>query len=134
MKYNEESIKEVIRYGFAGVSVTLVNLGIYYILIFVGIDYKWANLVALISSKVYGYIVNKLFVFRSHCKCFREVIKEIGRFFVARGITGLIDYFGLILVVEIIRADKIVSKYLIQIIVILFNYLFGKFGVFKSKD
>ncbi len=128
-----KNLKEFIIYGVVGVSTTLVNILIYQGLLFAGVDYKIANLFALVLCKVYGYLANKNIVFRSHCDSFKELISEMLRFVFARGFTGLVDYFGLIFAVEILKADKVLSKYALQIIVILLNYVLGKFLVFRKK-
>ncbi len=132
---NNKRLYEILRYGLVGVSTTVVNLAIYHLLILVGIDYRISNLFAVVLCKVYGYFANKLIVFGSHCSSLKELLYEIGKFVVARGISGIIDYFGVILAVEVFGIDKIVSKYAINIIVIVVNYLFGKYLVFtKTED
>ena len=44
----------------------------------------------------------------------------------------LIDYLGLILLVEIFRADKFFSKCIVTILVIIINYFVGKKHVFLN--
>lgn len=129
----KQSFAEIIRYGIAGVTTTLINIGLYHGLVLLGMDYREANLIAIVCSKAYGYIVNKLFVFKSHCSTRKELLQEIGKFIGARGITGIVDYAGLIFLVEVCSFDKVVSKYAITVIVIILNYVFGKFMIFKRK-
>ncbi|MBP5383868.1 MAG: GtrA family protein [Lachnospiraceae bacterium] len=128
---NIKRIKEVIRYGVVGFSTTLINLLIYHVLIFF-LDYKIANIYALIVSKTYGYFANKKIVFRSRTDTVWSFVFEVLRFVFARGFTALVDYFGLILAVEYFGFDKIISKYVIQVIVIVLNYVLGKFMVFTA--
>lgn len=133
-KLKSGKFREFIVYVIVGLSTTLVNILIYRGLLAVQVDYKIANLFALILCKVYGYVANKIIVFRSHCSSFRELMLEMLRFVFARGFTGLVDYFGLIFAVEILHFDKIISKYVLQAIVILLNYILGKFMVFRKKQ
>lgn len=133
MVKEKKSLTELLKYGMAGVTTTLVNLTVYQIFLIAGVDYRRADLIALVSSKTYGYIVNKLLVFCSHCRSRRELLIEIGSFITARGFTGLIDYFGLIAMVEVLDMNEVYAKYIIQAIVIIINYLFGKFWVFRHK-
>lgn len=130
---NIKRIKELIRYGLIGVSTTLINLLTYHLFLLF-LDYKIANLIALVISKTYGYLANKNIVFRSKTNTMGDLVLEVIRFIIARGTTGLIDYFGLILAVEILGFDKIISKYVLQVIVILLNYIMGKFMVFRGTD
>lgn len=128
--------RELISYVIFGVTTTAVNIIIFQLLYSCGIDYKWANLVALILGKAYAYVSNKLFVFRSHCDGWAELMKEFIRFVAARGVTGLIDYFGMIIAVEVWGLSALVTKYFLQILIIILNYVFSKWTVFikKNKD
>lgn len=117
---------QIFRYMLAGASVTVVNLGTYSLLLFFGMEYTTANLIALILSKSWGFVSNKYFVFRSRTG-FTETLRELINFIFARGFTALIDYFGLILLVEFFHANEQISKFIITPIVIILNYVLGKF-------
>ena len=133
-KLNRQNINELVLYGVFGVMTTFVNVISYQIFLSCQLDYRVSNLIALIGTKLFAYIVNKNFVFRSKCENFRELCKEFFKFAVTRGLTGLIDYFGLIFAVEILGFSKVYSKYVIQFIVIVLNYVFGKEAVFKMGN
>jgi len=117
---------QIFRYFLAGVSVTVLNIGAYSILLYFGMEYKTANLLALLLSKSWGFISNKFFVFKSH-KGPIETLREIITFVFARGFTALIDYLGLFLLVEQVHVNKHISKYIITTMVIIMNYLLSKF-------
>lgn len=127
--------REFITYGVFGVLTTLVNILIFKLLFEnIGITYGIANIIAVLSAKVFAYITNKLFVFKHHCENIKELILEIVKYVFARGFTGLIDIFGMFFAVEILNADKMITKYIIQVIVIILNYILGKKVVFKNND
>lgn len=126
--------KEVISYGFWGVVTTLENIILYSFLLFLGTDYKMANIITLIIVKVTAYIVNKFFVFNSKTETMVEFIQEFYRFFLSRMITFWIDFFGLILLVEVFELHTIFSKVFLSAIVILLNYTLGKKHVFKTNE
>ncbi|HRR76447.1 MAG TPA: GtrA family protein [Ruminococcus sp.] len=131
--HSEKSLNRLIRYGCGGVATTLLNIFLYqFLLLF--LDYKISNLISIVLSKIFAYTVNKNFVFHSKCRDRKELLSEILRFIVMRGATGLIDYFGLIAAVEIFGLNKVWSKYLIQLIVIILNYILGKKAVFIAAD
>lgn len=125
--------REFITYGVFGVLTTLVNILLFRGGLSLGITYSIANLIAILSAKVFAYITNKLFVFRHHCEDFRALLMEMLRFVFARSFTGLVDFFGLLFAVEILRADKMIAKCVLQVIVILLNYILGKKIVFRPK-
>ena len=131
---SKNGLGQGIRYILVGITTTLINIGIYHGLLLLGVDYKISNVFAVVLCKIYGYAANKLIVFQSHCRNSRELLAEIGKYVLARGFSGLVDYFGLILAVEVLGLDEVISKYIIQAIVIIMNYVLGKFIVFRRKD
>lgn len=119
-------------YFFWGTCTTLLNLGIYRALLWVNTKYWLANLIAMLLSRIFAYVTNKLFVFKSRTGTVKSLLLEMLRFILARGFTGLIDVFGLIFLVEAIGMNEIISKYLLMAIIILLNFVLGKKLVFRS--
>lgn len=126
--------REVILYAVFGVATSVLNIGLYAYLIYVGMDYKIANVITLIVVKLTAYVVNKLFVFQTKTENFIELAKEFWRFVVTRGITMLVDFFGVILMIEVLSIDSMISKVVLTVIVVILNYFFGKLHVFKKKE
>ena len=124
---------EFLRYFVAGVATTVINLGGFHLLNALGIDYRVSNAVALVSCKVFAYVANKYYVFRSRSASASEFFRELWRYVAARGFTGMLDYLLLILFVECFHWDKNLSKYGIQVLVILINYLLGRHVVFRRQ-
>ena len=125
--------RETILYTFFGVMTSALNVVLFKLLLMAKMEYKVANIITLVIVKVTAYIFNKNFVFRSHCKNFIELLKEVFRFIIARGATMLIDYFGLIFMVEVLNRSKVPSKIFITVFVIIINYIIGKKHVFKDS-
>lgn len=124
--------RETILYGIFGVLTSLLNIVLFKALLMLSVEYKIANFFTLIVVKLAAYICNKNFVFQSRTGSWIELIKEFGRFVIARGATMLIDYFGLIALVELCNFDKMISKVFITVLVIVINYFVGKKHVFKA--
>ncbi len=124
--------RETIAYAVFGVATTLVNLLMYRLLLAAAVDYKISNLLALLASKLFAYVANKKFVFQSRTNGFAALIKEFFRFVLARGATALVDYFGLILLVEWAGMNNRMAKYLVMAVVIILNYFLGKKLVFTA--
>lgn len=123
---------ETFRYTFFGIFTLLLNIGIYQGGQRLGMNYRTANMIALIISKLAAYICNKFFVFRVYSHSFLSWLKEFLRFVLTRGATFLIDYFGVIFAVEVLHMDKMLSKYFFVIIVLVLNYILGKLVVFRK--
>lgn len=125
--------RETVLYSFFGVLTSIENILLFKLLLQLRIKYQSANLITLIVVKLTAYICNKNFVFQSKTSNIVELIKEFGRFVVARGTTMLIDYFGLIFFVEVLRFNVFCSKIFFTVLVIVINYFTGKKHVFKNR-
>lgn len=123
--------KEIIRYAISGVLISLVNLGAYAGLVYLGMRYEFANIIALVLNRIAGFALNKYFVFRSTSA--GRFWREFWTFMAARGLSGLVDYFGVILLVGQLHLNEVLSKGIVIVFVIVLNYFLGKFLVFQQK-
>lgn len=127
--------EEVIKYLFFGVLTTLVSIVIYWIFTkLFNVNYMISNVISWIGSVSFAYITNKLFVFKSKCDNEKDVIIEIYQFFKYRLFSLVIDILLMYLFVEIFSVDDMISKLIVQFIVIVLNYLFSKLFVFNKKS
>lgn len=127
--------EEVIKYLFFGVLTTLVSIVIYWIFTkLFNVNYMISNVISWIGSVSFAYITNKLFVFKSKCDNEKDVIIEIYQFFKYRLFSLVIDILLMYLFVEIFSVDDMISKFIVQFIVIVLNYLFSKLFVFNKKS
>ena len=110
----------------------LFSIACFKLLLLCGLVYWEANLLALILLKIFVFITNKIFVFKTEFINFTELAKEAFRFLSARMFTNVTDYFGLILLVEFFKQDAFYSKVCLAVIVVILNYIFSKLFVFRS--
>ena len=125
--------KEFISYGFWGGITTLLHILLFWFLTKIGIKYYIANIITLITIKALAYIVNKIFVFKTKCKNKKELLKEIIKYIFSRLFTMLIDYFGLILLVEVFNMNELLGKIIILVLVVIINYFLCKLFVYKKE-
>lgn len=125
---------ETIRFGIGGVATTLLNIGLYRVLLLAGMAFQTANLIAIVVAKIAAFFVNKLFVFRTHRESTKASLLEVFRYIYTRGFTMLVDYFGLILLVNVLGGDERYMKYITTVVVVIINYLLGKFLVFRKRN
>lgn len=123
---------KIIRYVFFGGLTTLVNL-ITYSVLRIYIDYNIANFISIILAILFAYFVNSRFVFESNTSNFKEKLNEFVKFIGARASTMLIEIVGVFALVDLIGIDDMVSKLIIQIVVLVLNYIFSKLIVFKKS-
>lgn len=122
--------KQFFSYLIFGVLTTLVNIIVYYLFSSVlNINYLISNGIAWIISVTFAYITNKLYVFESDNK---NVIIELIKFYISRLTTGVIDIVLMWLFVGIFIVNDMYAKIIVNIIVIILNYIFSKFFIFKE--
>ena len=125
--------KEIINYLIFGVLTTLVNIISYAIFTKVlKINYMISNIIAIFISILFAYVTNKIYVFESKNNGIKDILKEIISFFTCRGATALMDMGLMFLTVSIMHLNDMLMKILVNIIVILLNYIFSKLIVFKK--
>lgn len=130
---------DVLRYIFFGVCTTLVNQICFYALRFTFLsddsERTVANFIAVAAAIVFAYFVNAAFVFESRAVGFQEKIKEFAKFVGARLSTMVIEVGGVWVLVDKLKMNEFFIKtILIQIVVLVLNYIFSKFLVFTKKD
>jgi len=125
---------KTIRYIFFGGLSTLVNLGTYYILSRVfGVNLNLTNVISILSAILFAYIVNKLYVFESKTKGMKALLKEAAHFISMRFLTMFVEIFGVIFFICVWGLNDLVSKIIIQVVIMVLNYLISRFLVF-NKD
>lgn len=126
--------KEIIMYLIFGVLTTLVNIVSFYIMDKCNINLYVNNTIAWILSVLFAYITNKLFVFESKSLEPKVVIKEGLSFFGFRLISYFMDMLCIFIMVDIFSINKMISKIVGNVIVIIANYIFSKLFIFKKGD
>jgi len=163
MKIKEifQKYKEIIMYLIMGVATTLVNWITYMVIIsffnqgdglstFIEKYFKLSiepnslnvfvsNAIAWIVAVIFAYITNKIFVFESKTWTVKAFWREFSLFISARAITGILEIFGVPLLVEIgldqtiLGYEGMVSKAIVSVAVIILNYIFSKLIIFKKN-
>lgn len=124
----------VLKYIFFGGCATLVNLGSYYIIRIVSdIDINVANTISVCIAILFAYFTNSRFVFESKAVTFKDKFSEFTKFIGARLLTMVVEVGGVWLMVDMLRINDYLSKFLIQFIVLALNYVFSKFLIFTKK-
>lgn len=129
--------KELFNYLIVGVLTTLVSLISYFILsrildITNNIYFIMANTISWILSVSFAFITNKIFVFESHTKG-KYALKEASKFILSRVFTFILDLLIMLILVKLIKINNDYAKLIVQIIVLVLNYILSKLIVFNSK-
>ena len=134
--------KETWLYLFYGVLTTVVNYVAFYLFYSVFFHQKAsvvANVIAFIFAVTFAYITNKLFVFESKSWVPKVAAREFVSFVVSRLATGVIEWFGPLLLFKIgldqdlFGVKGFVAKIVCSVLVVILNYVFSKLLVFTKK-
>lgn len=128
-----EKHKEIILYIIFGGLTTVINYVIYFIMTFVGIDIYTSNTVAWIGAVLFAYLTNRKMVFNSQANNKKSIIKELIAFYGARVFSFIVETILLYIMVDFILMNEYIAKLILQILVIVLNYIFSKFFVFRKK-
>ena len=123
--------KEIILYLIFGVLTTLINIVIFFLFsdIF-KINYLFSNVVAWIISVTFAFITNKLYVFE--VKNNENTIKEAVSFVTFRLVSLAIDMLLMFIMIDIMKVNKMISKVIVNALVVIINYVTSKLFTFKK--
>lgn len=143
--------REVLLYLFFGAMTTVVSvvsfyladklfsathwLGVFHYISGSEKDFAYldANVISFICAVTFAFITNKLFVFDSKSFEKKTLAKELISFLGARISTFFIDSALMFLLVTVMSVNEMISKILVQVIVVILNYVFSKLFVFKKN-
>lgn len=133
-----EKYKHIIAYLFWGVVTTVINLAVFQILSS-GIhwNYQLANVIAWFVSVLVAYFTNKVWVFCSHYTTVSDFLVEMLRFFFYRALTLVIDIVITFIGISVLGFKDPMGQFIVKVIdnviVIIANYVFSKWLIFKDN-
>ena len=128
--------KEIINYLIFGILTTIVSLTTYYLLTLTilntnnPIKLQIANIISWILSVSFAYITNRKYVFTPTNKTIK---KEITEFYSSRIASLILDMLLMYILVTTLKLNDKIIKLLVQIIIIITNYILSKLIVFKKE-
>lgn len=146
--------KETVTYLIFGVLTTVVNFAVFkgFDLLFtktVSVDLVLlTNIIAWIVSVAFAFVTNKLFVFESKSWKGSVLRKELPSFVSARLLSLGVEELGLLIFIKWLDFDRFVFEVLpgfsiggkmltkigLSVIIVIMNYVFSKFIIFKKKE
>lgn len=128
--------KEIINYLIFGILTTIVSLLTYYLLVLTilnpnnPIELQIANIISWITCVTFAYITNRKYVFKSKDK---NIFKEIIKFYSSRLTTLFLDMIIMYIFVTKLQFNDKIIKIIVQILIIILNYILSKILVFKKN-
>ncbi|MFR0553418.1 GtrA family protein [Loigolactobacillus coryniformis subsp. coryniformis] len=124
--------RSVISYLVFGGLTTLLNIIVFALLNPV-MNYQVANIIAWFLSVLFAYITNKLWVFSSKTHGLAALVKEMSSFFFFRILSLIMDIFMMWLGISVLHANPVLTKIVDNVVIVVANYFFSKWYIFKSN-
>ena len=124
---------ELISYAIFGVATTVVSMVVYGVCNSAfEMHYLISNIISWVIAVAFAYITNKMFVFKTRGMGFAQLKREITLFVSARLASLGIEELGLFILIGLIGWGEILAKLVMQVVVIVLNYIFSKLVIFKK--
>mgnify|MGYP003371345944 FL=1 len=129
-----QKYREVILYILFGGLTTLINLLVYNTMYYyIESSNLLSTIVAWILSVLTAFLTNKQIVFRSSSWNLEILWKEGVKFFECRIGTGILEIIFMYITVDILRWSGFIMKLIVNVIVIILNYVASKRIIFVKK-
>ena len=131
--------EEIINYLIVGGLTTVVSLVSFYLLrflIFSGdsqLDIQISNVVSWFLTVLFAFFANRRYVFKSHEEG-KNKLKEIVKFYLSRITTLFVEMLSMWILTDLVNIDDKISKLIVQVILVILNYIFSKLFVFRGKE
>jgi putative flippase GtrA len=122
-------VKQFIKFGMVGVSNTLISLGAYYLLVYLGVHYIVANIAGFVVSVINAYFWNSKYVFP---KGVQNRIQSFVKSFVSYGFTFLLSTLLLYIMVDVIDISDKIAPIINLCITVPVNFVLNKLWAFRE--
>lgn len=130
-KHLDDHSEQVQRYGLIGVLTAIVGLASFWLMQSAfGMNANAANVISVLSAVVFGYIANKLVVFRSETQSLKSFFQEMGRFFLSRTVTILLEIACFTALLKLIGDYELLIRGAVSGVVFISNYIVSHLFVF----
>ncbi len=126
----DNKIKEILKYLIVGGLTTVVSIVSYYIVRLFIENYLVCTVISWIFAVAFAYITNRVFVFNSKRE---NIFKECTEFVFSRILSLVAEVAVMYLLVDFLNISDKISKIIVQVIIVILNYIFSKLFVFKEN-
>lgn len=127
--------EELVNYLVVGVMTTVISWVVYAICkLIMNVDNAIVMQIAVFlrwfAGVVFSYFMSRKFVFKSKNP---KILKEAVDFTTSRIVTLFLDMFVMWLLPTIFKVDDWIATFISAVLVVIMNYIFSKFIVFRKK-
>ena len=130
----QKQLIEISLYLIFGVLTTVVNFLVFYVTKdLLALNLVVSNTISWLLSVVFAFITNKKWVFGSNDKRWQTTLQELFKFIFYRLLSFGLDMGSLIVMIDYLKIGDYFAKLISQFFVIVANFLFSKWLVFKKR-
>lgn len=123
--------KQFLKFGMVGVSNTLISLGCYYLLVYLGVHYLLANAVGFLISVCNSYFWNSRYVFKE--KKEQSGLRAFIKVFCSYGVSFCLSSVLMVLFVQVMGISEYLAPILRLVFTIPLNFVMNKLWAFKEN-
>ena len=124
---------ETISYLVCGGLATIVAFGSFVLLVYAGFGTAASNAGSTALAVLFAYFTNKIFVFKSTCWNIKFALAEFAKFCSGRFIMFVLETVLLVLLIDVMGLSSVIMKAFTMVLVVVGNYCFSKWVVFKQR-
>ncbi|EAC2499872.1 cell wall teichoic acid glycosylation protein GtcA [Listeria monocytogenes] len=129
-----DNIHSILMYLIMGGFTTLINIVTFWVCTdLLNWDYRIANTIAWVASVLFAYFSNKKYVFDSYTPTWKDKAREVSSFFGFRFLTYIVDFLVMILLISGLGMNELWAKIWTNVIVLILNYVFSKWIIFRVR-
>ena len=129
MKSFKAFVSQFIKFGIVGVSNTVVHLGVYYALLFIGVHYILCNAIAFCIAVLNSFFWNRNFVFKKKTGSKRAQLIKVA---IVNGLVVGFTTFTLFVMVDIIGISEMVAPLINMCFSVPVSFLLNKFWAYRD--
>lgn len=133
MKKLLQKYSDLLSYLFFGGLTTIVSLSIYW---GCGHLLHWSatasNVLSWVGAVAFAFLTNKPFVFKSHDWSWNVLWPELTKFLGCRIGSGVLETVVIFVTVDILLWNDMIMKIIMQVTVVILNYIGSKLLVFRK--
>ena len=127
----KENILQFIKFAIVGCSNTIISLGVYYILVYFGVQYIIANALGFVISVCNAFYWNNKYVFKAKTEL--NTLKAFGKVFMSYGGSFCLSTLLITLFIEVLHISEYIAPLLRLIVTVPINFVMNKLWAFKDK-
>ncbi|MBD5524304.1 MAG: GtrA family protein [Lachnospiraceae bacterium] len=126
-----EKFGQFIKFAIVGCSNTIINLAVYYLCIFLGVNYLLAYTLGFLISVCNAFFWNNKYVFVN--KKETSIFKAFVKVFASYGFSFLLSIVLMSLLVEVCSISSLIAPILKMVVTIPLNFVLNKIWAFKDR-